>query len=129
MLLMLCIFLKYLIFFCRVILGGLLDIYKSQHVKEEWHKTLMPIVGLVQKRKVDPDEAKQYAEENSIMFMETSAKTAANVNELFVQIGVSPCSDMPLKAFPGASRGSRVWNLAGQFFFFAGFEQACAADQ
>jgi hypothetical protein len=41
----------------------------------------------VQKRKVDPDEAKQYAEENNIMFMETSAKTAANVNELFVQIG------------------------------------------
>jgi hypothetical protein len=41
----------------------------------------------LQKRKVDPDEAKQYAEENNIMFMETSAKTAANVNELFVQIG------------------------------------------
>jgi hypothetical protein len=41
----------------------------------------------VQKRKVDPDEAKAYAEENNIMFMETSAKTAANVNELFVQIG------------------------------------------
>lgn len=43
----------------------------------------------LQKRKVDPDEAKQYAEENNIMFMETSAKTAANVNELFVQIGES----------------------------------------
>lgn len=41
---------------------------------------------LASKRKVDPDEAKQYAEENNIMFMETSAKTAANVNELFVQI-------------------------------------------
>uniref|UniRef100_A0A6T8P9T7 Uncharacterized protein n=1 Tax=Hemiselmis andersenii TaxID=464988 RepID=A0A6T8P9T7_HEMAN len=41
---------------------------------------------LASKRKVDPEEAKQYAEENNIMFMETSAKTAANVNELFVQI-------------------------------------------
>eukprot|EP00284_Hemiselmis_tepida_P008166 CAMPEP_0174926106 /NCGR_PEP_ID=MMETSP1355-20121228/9767_1 /TAXON_ID=464990 /ORGANISM="Hemiselmis tepida, Strain CCMP443" /LENGTH=213 /DNA_ID=CAMNT_0016172115 /DNA_START=170 /DNA_END=808 /DNA_ORIENTATION=+ len=41
---------------------------------------------LASKRKVDPEEAKQYAEENGIMFMETSAKTAANVNELFVQI-------------------------------------------
>jgi len=39
------------------------------------------------KRKVEPDEARQYAEENNIMFMETSAKTASNVNELFVSIG------------------------------------------
>jgi GTPase SAR1 family protein len=35
---------------------------------------------------VEPDEARAYAEENNIMFMETSAKTASNVNELFVQI-------------------------------------------
>mmetsp|Transcript_35455 Transcript_35455/g.70937 ORF Transcript_35455/g.70937 Transcript_35455/m.70937 type:complete len:183 (-) Transcript_35455:338-886(-) len=41
---------------------------------------------LASKRKVEPDEARQYAEENNIMFMETSAKTASNVNELFVQI-------------------------------------------
>lgn len=44
---------------------------------------------LASKRKVEPDEARQYAEENNIMFMETSAKTASNVNELFVQIGMS----------------------------------------
>mmetsp|Transcript_59489 Transcript_59489/g.129306 ORF Transcript_59489/g.129306 Transcript_59489/m.129306 type:complete len:205 (+) Transcript_59489:46-660(+) len=41
---------------------------------------------LASKRKVEPEEAKGYAEENGIMFMETSAKTASNVNELFVQI-------------------------------------------
>eukprot|EP00163_Fabomonas_tropica_P033404 TRINITY_DN875_c0_g1_i2.p1 TRINITY_DN875_c0_g1~~TRINITY_DN875_c0_g1_i2.p1 ORF type:complete len:204 (-),score=67.08 TRINITY_DN875_c0_g1_i2:336-947(-) len=38
------------------------------------------------KRKVDADEATAYAEENGIFFMETSAKTATNVNELFVAI-------------------------------------------
>merc|ERR1712224_295806 len=38
------------------------------------------------KRKVDPEEAEQYASDNGIFFMETSAKTAANVNELFVAI-------------------------------------------
>eukprot|EP00163_Fabomonas_tropica_P033403 TRINITY_DN875_c0_g1_i1.p1 TRINITY_DN875_c0_g1~~TRINITY_DN875_c0_g1_i1.p1 ORF type:complete len:214 (-),score=60.73 TRINITY_DN875_c0_g1_i1:416-1057(-) len=44
------------------------------------------------KRKVDADEATAYAEENGIFFMETSAKTATNVNELFVAIGMSPPS-------------------------------------
>lgn len=32
-------------------------------------------------------EAQAYADENGNLFMETSAKTAANVNELFVAIG------------------------------------------
>lgn len=35
-------------------------------------------------------ESQAYAEENGILFMETSAKTAANVNELFVAIGTYP---------------------------------------
>ena len=38
------------------------------------------------KRKVEPDEAEAYAAQNGIFFMETSAKTATNVNELFVEI-------------------------------------------
>lgn len=33
-------------------------------------------------------DAQSYADENGILFMETSAKTAANVNELFVAIGM-----------------------------------------
>jgi len=43
-------------------------------------------VDLAQKRKVEIEEAQSYSDENGILFMETSAKTAANVNELFVAI-------------------------------------------
>lgn len=35
-------------------------------------------------------EARVYAEENGLFFMETSAKTAANVNEIFYEIGLYP---------------------------------------
>lgn len=38
------------------------------------------------RRKVDFEEAHQYAEENDILHMETSAKTAVNVKDLFVAI-------------------------------------------
>jgi len=43
-------------------------------------------VDLASKRKIEVEEAQAYADENGILFMETSAKTAANVNELFVAI-------------------------------------------
>ena len=33
-------------------------------------------------------EAEAYAEENGLLFMETSAKTAVNVNEIFMAIGL-----------------------------------------
>merc|ERR1712195_428932 len=41
---------------------------------------------LSSKRKVEPEDAETYSNDNGIFFMETSAKTAANVNELFVAI-------------------------------------------
>eukprot|EP00697_Spironema_sp_BW2_P006138 gnl/Spiro4/18546_TR9937_c0_g1_i1.p1 gnl/Spiro4/18546_TR9937_c0_g1~~gnl/Spiro4/18546_TR9937_c0_g1_i1.p1 ORF type:complete len:223 (-),score=36.96 gnl/Spiro4/18546_TR9937_c0_g1_i1:34-648(-) len=41
---------------------------------------------LASKRKVEPEEAQQYADENGITFQETSAKTPANVTELFAAI-------------------------------------------
>lgn len=39
------------------------------------------------RRCVDYSEGEEYAEENGLLFMETSAKTAMNVNEIFVEIG------------------------------------------
>jgi Ras-related protein Rab-5C len=42
---------------------------------------------LATSRAVDFEEAKQYADENGLLFMETSAKTAVNVNEIFLAIG------------------------------------------
>lgn len=42
---------------------------------------------LANSRTVDYEEAKQYADENGLLFMETSAKTAVNVNEIFLAIG------------------------------------------
>ncbi|CAE1282107.1 Ras-related protein Rab-6D,Ras-related protein RABA1i,Ras-related protein Rab-4B,Ras-related protein Rab-26,Ras-related protein YPT3,Ras-related protein Rab-1,Ras-related protein RABA4c,Ras-related protein RABA1f,Ras-related protein RABA1e,Ras-related protein RabJ,Ras-related protein RIC2,Ras-related protein RABA1d,GTP-binding protein YPT31/YPT8,Ras-related protein Rab-31,GTP-binding protein yptV4,Ras-related protein RABA4b,GTP-binding protein ypt5,GTP-binding protein ypt3,Ras-related protein Rab6,Ras-rela len=41
---------------------------------------------LANKRMVEHEEAHAYAEENSLLFMETSAKTAMNVNEIFLAI-------------------------------------------
>ncbi|XP_071449027.1 ras-related protein Rab-5B [Hetaerina americana] len=38
------------------------------------------------KRVVEKEEAESYAEENALLFMETSAKTAVNVNDIFLAI-------------------------------------------
>ena len=43
---------------------------------------------LLEQRKVSKEVAEGYAEENGILFMETSAKTAMNVKELFELIAV-----------------------------------------
>lgn len=43
---------------------------------------------LAHKRKVSFNEGKRYAEENGLTFMETSAKTAMNVDDIFVAIGM-----------------------------------------
>lgn len=37
---------------------------------------------LEHRRQVSPDEGKKFAEENGLMFLETSAKTAHNVEEV-----------------------------------------------
>ena len=47
---------------------------------------LAPRWRLSPPRALRPQEAESYASDNGIFFMETSAKTATNVNELFVAI-------------------------------------------
>lgn len=41
---------------------------------------------LADKRLVETEEAQAYADDNGLLFMETSAKTASNVNEIFMAI-------------------------------------------
>lgn len=44
-------------------------------------------LDLEEKRTVPFEQAKKYSEETAIMLMEVSAKTATNINELFINIG------------------------------------------
>lgn len=52
-------------------------------------------------RKVYADEAQAYSDENGLFFMETSAKTATNVNELFYEIARKLPKAPPAPAPPG----------------------------
>jgi small GTP-binding protein len=77
-------------------------------------------VDLASKRTVEIEESQAYAEENGILFMETSAKTAANVNELFVAIA----KKLP-KTQPPRPNSARLLPPAGE----AGAAQAKPAQK
>ncbi|XP_016100491.1 ras-related protein Rab-5C-like [Sinocyclocheilus grahami] len=60
---------------------------------------------LANKRAVDFEEAQAYADDNSLLFMETSAKTAMNVNEIFMAIAKKLPKNEPQG---GAGSGGRA---------------------
>lgn len=45
-------------------------------------------IDLSASREVGKDEAKQYADEEGLLFLEVSAKTGDNVSETFLEIGI-----------------------------------------
>jgi len=78
---------KITLYFCRSIVPS-----HTRHTLTHTHIFLHQAgnkADLEARRKVDFNEANEYAEENGILHMETSAKNANNVKALFVEIAKS----------------------------------------
>uniref|UniRef100_A0A2K6KUF6 RAB5A, member RAS oncogene family n=1 Tax=Rhinopithecus bieti TaxID=61621 RepID=A0A2K6KUF6_RHIBE len=63
---------------------------------------------LANKRAVDFQEVQPYADDNSLLFMKTSAKTSMNVNEMFMAIAKKLPKNEPRNAEVCSARGRGV---------------------
>ncbi|KAK1165968.1 ras-related protein Rab-5B-like [Acipenser oxyrinchus oxyrinchus] len=70
---------------------------------------------LAERRMVEYEEAQTYAEDTGLLFMETSAKTAMNVNELFLAIAKKmPKTDTQNPTHAARHRGVNLHNAEAQ---------------
>lgn len=68
---------------------------------------------LSNKRLVEYEEAHTYAEENGLLFMETSAKTAVNVNDIFLAIATKLPKNEQVAGAGGSGQGRRLAESEG----------------
>uniref|UniRef100_A0A1D1Z7L1 Ras-related protein RABF2b n=1 Tax=Anthurium amnicola TaxID=1678845 RepID=A0A1D1Z7L1_9ARAE len=73
--------------------------------------TIVTLAGnkadLLDARRVSAEEAQRYAQENGLFFMETSAKNAMNVNEIFYHIARKLLHDQPAQHLSGMTLTDR----------------------